>query len=156
MPTIPPNDTHLKSPKQWSPVSYAFLGDAVWELYVRRAFFAPPCKPVEYDLKTKRAARAEAQDMVLRELIDESNEKPFFTEEELAVVRWGRNGGSAGNTPSRLRGKKKGGFATYRNASALECVVGYLYITDGTRLQVMMDRVIGSGLLERTTLEKWK
>ena len=72
----------------------------MWELYVRRAFFAPPCKPVDYDLKTKRAARAEAQDMVLRALMEEAD--PFFTEEELAVVRWGRNGGSAGNTPSRL------------------------------------------------------
>ena len=154
MAPIPPNDVHLKSPKQWSPVSFAFLGDAVWELYVRRAFFAPPCKPVDYDLKTKRAARAEAQDMVLRALMDEAD--PFFTEEELAVVRWGRNGGRAGNTPSRLRGKNKGGFAIYRNASALECVVGYLYISDGDRLQQMMERVIGSGLLERTTLEKWK
>jgi len=55
-----------------------------------------------------------------------------------------------------LRGKNKGGFAIYRNASALECVIGYLYISDGDRLQQMMERVIGSGLLERTTLEKWK
>ena len=29
-------------PGRWSSILFAFLGDAVWELYVRRAFFAPP------------------------------------------------------------------------------------------------------------------
>ena len=55
------------------------------------------------------------------------------------MVKWGRNA-SYGNVPTRLRGKKNkgGGFATYRNASALECVVGYLYMTDLPRLEEMM------------------
>ncbi|EEH58181.1 uncharacterized protein MICPUCDRAFT_8212, partial [Micromonas pusilla CCMP1545] len=112
----------------------AFLGDAVWELYVRRLFFAPPTRPRTYDLKCKRAVRAEAQDVVLRKLVD----RGFFTDEEMKVVKWGRNA-SYGNVPTRLRGKNgKGGFATYRNASALECVVGYLYMTDSARLETMM------------------
>ena len=135
MPRMPPSniDIHLESPRQWSPISYAFLGDAVYELYVRRLFFTPPSKPLEYDLKCKRAVRAEAQDAVLRHLMDVH----FFSDDELGIVKWGRNA-SYGNTPQRLRGKGKGGFAIYRNASALECVVGYLYMTDMARLEEMM------------------
>ena len=42
MARMPVPDIALESPGRWSPISFAFLGDAVWELYVRRAFFAPP------------------------------------------------------------------------------------------------------------------
>ena len=66
----------------------------------------------------------------------------------MKVVKWGRNA-SYGNVPTRLRGKNgKGGFATYRNASALECVVGYLYMTDSARLETMMATLGGDGTLE--------
>jgi len=99
VPAVPPNDVHLKSPKQWSPVSFAFLGDAAWELYVRRAFFAPPCKPVDYDLKTKRAARAEAQDMVLRALMDEAD--PFLPRKSW---RWCVGAGTGEARGTRRRG----------------------------------------------------
>ena len=144
MPRMPPSDIHLQAPGKWSPIAYAFLGDAVWELYVRRLFFAPPARPLEYDLKCKRAVRAEAQDAVLRTLVATN----FFTAEETKVVKWGRNA-SYGNVPTRLRGKKNkaGGFATYRNASALECFVGYLYMTDLPRLEEMMARL-------RTVIER--
>ena len=96
MPRMPPSDIHLQSPRQWSPISYAFLGDAVWELYIRRLFFAPPSRPLEYDLKCKRAVKAEAQDAVLRQLVDAE----FFSDDELGIVKWGRNA-SYGNTPQR-------------------------------------------------------
>ena len=70
-----PSPTSPSSPPAGGPISFAFLGDAVWELYVRRAFFAPPARPLDYDLKCKRAVGAEAQDVVLRHLI----ERGFFT-----------------------------------------------------------------------------
>ena len=73
---------------------------------------------------------------------------PNPSDEEMKVVKWGRNA-SYGNVPTRLRGKNgKGGFATYRNASALECVVGYLYMTDSARLETMMATLGGDGTLE--------
>ena len=137
---MPVPDITLETPRRWSPVAFAFLGDAVWELYVRRAFFAPPARPLDYDLKCKRAVRAEAQDAALRHLIEVGH----FADEELRVVKWGRNA-SYGNVPTRLRGKGKGGHAIYRNASALECVVGYLYMTDMERLEATMARLGGRG-----------
>ena len=72
----------------------------------------------------------------------------------MKVVKWGRNA-SYGNVPTRLRGKHgKGGFATYRNASALECVVGYLYMTDMERLEATMARLGGEGVLEAVAKEE--
>ena len=64
MPKMPPSTIEMQNPGKWSPIAYAFLGDAVWELYVRRLFFAPPTRPLEYDLKCKRAVKAEAQDVL--------------------------------------------------------------------------------------------
>jgi ribonuclease-3 family protein len=139
MPKMPPSDIHLQAPGKWSPIAYAFLGDAVWELYVRRLFFSPPQKPLEYDLKCKRAVKAEAQDWILRKLVG----KNFFTDDETKIIKWGRNA-AYGNVPTRLRGKGKGGFAVYRNASALECFVGYLYMTDLRRLEEMMAALGGA------------
>ena len=149
MARMPVPDITLETPRRWSPIAFAFLGDAVWELYVRRAFFAPPARPLDYDLKCKRAVRAEAQDAALRHLIEVGH----FADEELRVVKWGRNA-SYGNVPTRLRGKGKGGHAIYRNASALECVVGYLYMTDMERLEATMARLGGEGVLEAVAKEE--
>ena len=70
MPKMPVPKIEIQNPGGWSPIAYAFLGDAVFELYVRRLFFNPPQRPNDYDLKCKRAVRAEAQDKLLRLLID--------------------------------------------------------------------------------------
>lgn len=135
-------DLRGKSPRQWSPIALAFLGDAVFELYARGVFFYPPAKPLEYDLKTKRLARAEAQDFLLRHLIDVD----ALSEDELSIVKWGRNA-AYGNIPTRLKGKGKGGHSTYRNASALECLVGYLYVADRARLEEIMSVVMSESVL---------
>jgi len=122
-----------KSARQWSPIALAFLGDAVFEMYARGVLFYPPSKPLEYDLKTKRVARAEAQDFLLRLLVSAGT----LNEEETSIVKWGRNA-AYGNIPTRLKGKGKGGHGTYRNASALECLIGFLYVTDRARLEEIM------------------
>jgi len=135
-------DLRGKSPRQWSPIALAFLGDAVFEIYVRGVLFYPPAKPLEYDLKTKRLARAEAQDFLLRHLIDVD----ALSEDELSIVKWGRNA-AYGNIPTRLKGKGKGGHSTYRNASALECLLGYLYVADRSRLEEIMSVVMSESVL---------
>jgi ribonuclease-3 family protein len=104
--------------------------------------FNPPTKPLDYDLKTKRLARAEAQDFILRALVDGD----ALSEEELSVVKWGRNA-AYGNVPTRLRGKGKGGHGTYRNASALECLIGYIYVADRARLEELWATVVRDDIL---------
>jgi ribonuclease-3 family protein len=136
-------DLRGKSARQWSPIALAFLGDAVFELYARGVLFYPPAKPLDYDLKTKRLARAEAQDFLLRLLIDSDT----LSEEEVSIVKWGRNA-AYGNIPTRLKGKGKGGHGTYRNASALECLLGYLYVVDRARLREVMAIVMSETAIE--------
>ena len=136
-------DLRGKSARQWSPIALAFLSDAVFELYSRWVFLYPPAKTLEYDLKTKRLARAAAQDFLLRLLIDGD----ALSEEEVSIVKWGRNA-AYGNIPTRLKGKGKGGHGTYRNASALECLVGYLYVVDRARLQEVMTIVMSETAIE--------
>ena len=47
----------LASPDVWSVVRCERPGAR--ELYIRRLFFAPPARPNDYDMKCKRAVRAE-------------------------------------------------------------------------------------------------
>ena len=108
--------------------------------------FYPPAKPLDYYLKTKRLARAEAQDYLLRLLVDGGE----LSEDEISIVKWGRNA-AYGNIPTRLKGKGKGGHGTYRNASALECLVGYLYVADRARLEEIMAVIMSESAIAAAT-----
>ena len=105
---------------------------------MRRLFFAPPARPLEYDLKCKRAVRAEAQDAVLRTLL--ANE--FFTPEETKIVKWGRNASCRERADAPAAGRTKQKQKRRRLCDVPQrggrCVVGYLYMTDLPRLEEMM------------------
>lgn len=116
---------------KWNAVSLAFLGDSVWELYVRRCFFFPPKRTSEYYEKVVDDVRAESQERYLEQLLA----GPILSDEEKDVIRWGNN--AKISTPKRF--SKSGTHGkTYRAATALECLVGFLYLTDMSRLQELM------------------
>eukprot|EP00898_Chlorokybus_atmophyticus_P001393 jgi/Chlat1/2254/Chrsp17S02788 len=120
-----------RSPRAYSPSVLAFLGDAVWELYARRCFLAP-LKVTDYHQRVVAAVRAEAQDAHVQTLLAGD----YITDDERDVLRWGRNAAPRGSgVPKRLLG------GTYRNATALECLVGYLYLSDPARLQDLMSHI---------------
>mmetsp|Transcript_6924 Transcript_6924/g.11989 ORF Transcript_6924/g.11989 Transcript_6924/m.11989 type:complete len:282 (+) Transcript_6924:292-1137(+) len=124
--------------KQWSPQALSFLGDSVWELFVRTAYFMPRAHVKAYNANVKRGVIAEAQ----AECLDTMLREGFLTDEEKCVLKWGRN--ASGNIPSRFKSKAasgNGGIATYKKSSALECLVGYLYILDPARLRELMEYV---------------
>ena len=180
----PPNLSGQALRSNWNATALAYLGDAVWELYARRAHFSPPKRLTAlYDLVTA-SVRAEAQ-AAFAERLEAGG---FLSEAEKDVLRWGRNakvtmpkrfvGGKARDNGPRKKGNKDGGGGgeaaaaassassssssssssspptktivsgphanVYRSATALECLVGYLYVTDSTRLQVVM-RYLGLG-----------
>jgi ribonuclease III family protein len=56
-----------------------------------------------------------------------------LTEMERGIVKWGRNA-QTGKVPERLRANGK----LYREATALEVLVGYLYVCDRDRLDELM------------------
>jgi ribonuclease-3 family protein len=96
-----------------SPLALAFVGDGVYSLMVRERLLAQANRPVN-DLHRLAVAevRAEAQAAAIARLL------PILTEEETAVFKRGRNAHTA----------RSG--ADYHNATGLEALFGYLYLSD--------------------------
>ncbi|MFC5527993.1 Mini-ribonuclease 3 [Cohnella yongneupensis] len=110
-PVLPP-DTPVNL---LNPVVLAYVGDAVFEIYVRQRLVAGRArKPHELHRAATRYVSAAAQAKLL------TRWQPLLTEEEADIVRRGRNTKS-GQPP------KNADPADYRYATALECLVGYLY-----------------------------
>lgn len=98
-----------------SPIVLAYVGDAVFELYVRQHLVATHTrKPHELHRAATRLVSAGAQARLLERWM------PLLTEEEADIVRRGRNTKS-GQPP------RNADPGEYRHATALECLIGYLY-----------------------------
>ena len=111
---------HPNQVPQLSPAALAYLGDAVYELYVRTKFLFPPKRSHAYHQQVVAQVRAEAQSSHLQLL------SPHLTSAELDVVRRGRN--ATNGRPRRLDPE------VYQQATSFETLIGYLYVTDPQRL----------------------
>ncbi len=111
-----------------SPVVLAYIGDAVFEIYVRQRLVAGyNRKPHELHRAATGYVSASAQAKLLQRWM------PLLSGEEADIVRRGRNTKS-GQPP------KNADPADYRHATALECLVGYLYYHGAKdRLEQLMD-----------------
>ena len=100
----------------------AYLGDAVYEFYIRDYLISQNINNVN-DLQKSSLdfVSAKSQRMHLERLINNS----FLTDEELNIVKRGRNakGGKS----------KSSDIITYRLATGLECLIGYLYLENNHR-----------------------
>ncbi|KAK9846419.1 hypothetical protein WJX81_003426 [Elliptochloris bilobata] len=127
----PPNLQGKTVRANWNATALAYLGDSVWELYVRRHFFFPPSRLTRYYEGVASQVRAETQESYY-ELLKAG---AFLSEAEAEVLAWGRN--ARVNVPPRF--KASGSHAiSYKRATAVECLVGYLYLTDAPRLHQLM------------------
>ncbi len=111
--------------QQLSPTALAYLGDAVYELYIRRYYLVPPKRPQDYHHQVVAQVRAEAQAHHLQALL------PHLSPAELDIVKRGRN--AAGKRPHRTDP------SIYQQATSLEALVGYLYLTDVRRLHILLE-----------------
>ena len=111
---------YLSQVKRLSAASLAYVGDAIYELYVRTYFLLPPKRNITYHSEVVGQVRAEGQIACLEKL------KPYLTEAEQDILRWGRNAAS--------RGPRRISLALYQEASSLETLIGYLYLSDTDRL----------------------
>jgi ribonuclease III family protein len=118
---------NLQTIKQVSPVALAYLGDAVYELYIRRRYLFPLRRQNDYHKQVVAHVKAEAQAKILEAL------QPQFTPAEQEILRQGRNAASGG--PKRLSP------AIYQQATALETLFGYLYLTDMGRLKELLGQL---------------
>ena len=108
------------APQLINPVVLAYMGDAVFELLVRQFLISlPNHKSHHLHREATKLVSAKAQHELLVRL------QPHLTEEEADSVRRGRNAKS-GAPP------KNADPADYRHATALECLIGYLYYTGRT------------------------
>lgn len=114
----------LSQVEQLSPASLAYLGDAVYEVYVRTRYLLPPKRLSTYHQQVVAQVRAESQAEQLQ-LIE-----PYLTDSEREILRRGRNAATGG--PQRLSPE------IYQRATSLETLVGYLFLRDPQRLTQLL------------------
>ncbi|MBO5889533.1 MAG: Mini-ribonuclease 3 [Clostridia bacterium] len=118
----------VKSAKQLSSVTLAFIGDAVHSLYVReKLVFDKDDKGSNLNKKTAEIVRASAQANFFDKIY------PILTEEEIEVFKRARN------TKKGTRAKNAS-VGEYNKATGFEALVGFLYITGNTdRLNYLLN-----------------
>jgi ribonuclease III family protein len=112
---------------QVSPAALAYVGDAIYELYIRTHYLLPPKRVQVYHEQVVAQVRAESQAHHLRSL------QPHLTDTELEILKRGRNAASKG--PKRLNPE------IYQQATSLETLLGYLYLADPQRLMVLLAKL---------------
>ena len=104
--------------KQLNSLALAYMGDAVFESYVRRhLLYRGKVRPNQLHRLATKYVSAKAQCRVLFQFLNDK----LLTEEESAVVMRGRNAKS-GTVP------KNTDVQTYRYSTAFEALMGYLFL----------------------------
>ncbi|KIL52321.1 Mini-ribonuclease 3 [Jeotgalibacillus soli] len=124
---------NLINPKQLNALALAYMGDAVFEQYVRHHLLLQGA--VRPNLLQKTAIQyvsARGQAFVIKIMLADE----WFSEEEKAIIRRGRNAKS-GSIPKNVD------VQTYRYSTAFEALIGYLYLREQKdRLQSIVERAI--------------
>ena len=123
--------------KQYSPLTLAFLGDAVYSLLVREMLLKTANRPTNALHKESiKLVNANCQAEMIKKVL------PLLTEEEEAIFKRGRNAHS-GHVP------KNQSDADYCYATGLETLYGYLYlIGDFERIMYIFNISTGEEYLE--------
>lgn len=107
----------LEDVRLMSPLVWAYVGDSVYELFIRTYFVNnTKLNPHKLHIESIKYVKAKAQAEILAKIYDE------LTEEECDVVRRGRNAESH-HLP------KNANVTDYMYATAFEALIGYLYLT---------------------------
>ena len=100
-----------------SPLTWAYIGDAVYELYVRENLIENlNVKPNKLHIEAIKKVKASAQAKILMEMEDE------LSDEEKEIVRRTRN-------TKNHHLPKNSNVKEYMYATAYEGLIGYLYLT---------------------------
>ena len=116
------------NPALLPPLTLAYIGDAIYELYVRNRIICEhtDMPPHKLHLLSVHYVKANAQSNSIKHLEKE------LTDEELAIYKRGRNAKSA-TVP------KNADVSDYRRATGFEALLGYIYLkNDDTRLEYIM------------------
>ena len=109
-------DFYGKDIREYSPLVLAYLGDAVYEVFIRTYVVSknnvPVCKLHKYSTSY---VKAKAQSDIIHKILE------YLTQDEQDIVRRGRNAKSA-TIP------KNADVTEYKYATGLESLIGYLYL----------------------------
>lgn len=113
-----------------SPLTWAYIGDAIYELYIREHLVkTTQLKPNKLHKETIKFVKAKSQAEILEKLND------FLTDEEKEIVRRGRN-------TQNHHLPKNASLRDYTYATAFEALIGYLYLSkQEERLQEILQKV---------------
>lgn len=122
---------NTSNPKQLSPQTLAFVGDGVYDLFVREYLVRQANRPVgELNQLKVKLVNCGSQAKYAKMLMDD------LTEEEIAVYKRGRNAYTT-NTP------KNSSPADYHSATGLEALFGFLYLkNDIERIKVLFSKIL--------------
>ena len=100
-----------------NPLSLAFVGDTVWDLLIRQRLLLSQAHVNALHKQAVSQVNAGAQALAAAAL------EPLLTPEEADVFRRGQNAHARHNAP------KNQDPVAYSRATALEALLGYLYLT---------------------------
>ncbi len=112
---------------------FAYLGDTIYEDYIRKYLIMKGIPYVDQLQKESiKYVSAKSQASYLNKLIEED----FFTSDELDVIRRARNYKSKSHP-------KNCDIVTYKHATALEAIIGYLELkNDKVRINEIMEHIL--------------
>lgn len=117
------------APEQYSPLTLAYIGDCVYELYVRTYLIKDHNLPVkQLHRRATEYVKASAQSDLYQKIAEK------LTEEETAVYKRGRNTDS--------RPPKNAVLRDYKSATGIEALIGWLYLRgDGERIYELLSEL---------------
>jgi ribonuclease-3 family protein len=126
------NKFSIQAAKQLNPLVLAFVGDAIFEVFVRTYLVDKNRDMSVHKLHVNAISyvKAHAQSNIIKRL------ESILTEEEVAIYKRGRNSKS-GTVP------KNADLQEYRAATGFEALLGFLYITEqDERLNFLLEKVL--------------
>ncbi|MDP4146253.1 MAG: ribonuclease III domain-containing protein [Bacillota bacterium] len=119
------------SARQLNPLVLAFVGDAIYEIFVR-TYIVDKNRDMsvhKLHLEAISFVKAHEQSELMKKILDD------LSEEELSIYKRGRNSKSAA--------PKNANMQEYRTATGFEALLGYLYLTEQVdRLNSLFHRII--------------
>ena len=115
----------------------AYLGDNVYEYYVRKYLISQKISNVN-DLQKNAVnyVSAKNQAKFLEQLMNEN----YFDDEEISIIKRARNHKGVSHP-------KNCDIVTYKHATALEALIGYLKLENkNDRIDSIMERILGGSI----------
>lgn len=131
------------NPKEMNVLALAYLGDSIYEIYIRKYLLEKGiCKVKELQATSILYVSAKRQAFYLKRWTDQN----LLTEEEMQIVLRARN-------HKGTRHPKNTDIITYKHATALEALIAFWYLEKNfNRLDEMMKQILEEDLC--TYMEK--